>query len=404
MIATGTDVKPLECLLFMRNIKSASYFEQMKGRGSRVIGTDDLMAVTPDTKYKTHYVIVDAVGVCENDKTLSKPLDRKPSVSLEKVLQSVAQGMVHPDIVSTLAARLARLAREINADQTTEIADAAGGKDLTRLTSDLMESLDPDKNAQKAIEKYHLAEGQEPTEEQLNEIEQESMTEALKPFHNPKLRDLIIKIKSSLEQVIDEINQDELVSAGFDAAAKEKAQSLLTDFRKFLEENKDEIEAIRILYSRPYRAGLRYRHVKELANAIERSLSIRQPEQHLWRLYEAVEPEKVKGKGGKSLVDLIAVVRHAIAPEQPLIPVAMTIEERYQQWLAEQEVSGNAFTPEQRKWLDAIKDHIANSLSIEQDDFDDVPFNQMGGLGKVYQLFGDKLLTIIQQLNERLAA
>lgn len=102
-------MKPLECLVFLRNVNSASYFDQMKGRGCRIIGSDDLRAVTPDAKNKTHYVIVDAVGVCENDKTTSKPLDRKPSVSLEKLLQMVAQGMVHEDIVSTLATRLARL-------------------------------------------------------------------------------------------------------------------------------------------------------------------------------------------------------------------------------------------------------------------------------------------------------
>lgn len=404
MIATGTDVKPLECLLFLRNIKSASYFDQMKGRGCRIIGTDDLMAVTPDAKHKTHFVIVDAVGVCENDKSYSKPLDRKPSVSLEKVMQKVAQGMVHLDIVSTLAARLARLAREIDADQTAEIADVASGIGLTKLTSDLLSSLDPDTNTQKAIEKYHLPEGQEPTDEQLNEVEKESMSEALRPFHNPKLRETILKIKKSLEQVIDEINQDELVAAGFDAAAKLKAQSILANFHDFVEEQKDEIEAISILYSKPYRAGLRYRHVKELANAIERNLYIKQPEQSLWNLYETVEPYSVKGKGGKSLVDLIAIVRHAIDPEQPLVPVAMTIEERYLQWLAEQEAIGNTFTPDQRKWLDAIKDHIANSLSIDQDDFDDVPFNQMGGLGKVHQLFGDSIAKILKELNERLAA
>ncbi|MCS5696954.1 type I restriction endonuclease subunit R [Desulfofundulus thermocisternus] len=404
MIATGTDVKPLECLLFMRNVNSASYFEQMKGRGSRVISPDDLKRVTPDAKYKTHFVIVDAVGVCENDKTLSKPLDRKPSVSLEKILQLVAQGMVHPDIVSTLAARLARLQRELTPKEAEEIAAAAGGKGLNSLISGLLESLDPDINAQKAREKFRLSEEQEPTEEQLDEIEQESMAEALRPFHNPKLRETIIKIKSSLEQVIDEITQDELVEAGFDAAAKEKARSVLENFHRFLEENKDEIEAIQLLYSRPYRAGLRYRHVKELATAIERNLGIRRPEQQLWRLYEAVEPEKVKGKGGKALVDLIAIVRHALYPDQPLIPIAQTVEERYQQWLAEQEASGIVFTPEQRKWLDAIKDHIATSLSIDQEDFEEVPFNQMGGLGRVYQLFGDRLPEIIQELNERLAA
>ena len=102
MIATGTDVKPLECLIFMRNINSASYFEQMKGRGCRVIRPDDLQSVTPDAKQKTHFVIVDAVGVCERDKTTSKPLDRKPSVSLEKILNTVAAGAASDDICSTL--------------------------------------------------------------------------------------------------------------------------------------------------------------------------------------------------------------------------------------------------------------------------------------------------------------
>ena len=111
MIATGTDVKPLECLFFMRNINSASYFEQMKGRGCRVIKSDDLLSVTPDAKQKTHFVIVDAVGVCETDKTTSKPLDRKPSVPLDKILNMVAAGAASDDICSTLAARLTRLDR-----------------------------------------------------------------------------------------------------------------------------------------------------------------------------------------------------------------------------------------------------------------------------------------------------
>jgi len=405
MIATGTDVKPLECLLFMRMIRSASYFEQMKGRGSRIIGTDDLLAVTPDALHKTHYVIVDAVGVCEEDKTASKPLDRNPSVPLDKLLQMVAQGRVHPDIVSTLAARLARLGREISQDQSREIASQAEGESLSTLTSELLTSIDPDVNWQKAVEKYSIPEGQEPTEKQLDEVEHESMTEALKPFHQPKLRELIIVIKSSLEQVIDEITQDELLSAGYDADAKLKAKSKLEDFRRFLEENRDEIEAIRILYSKPYRAGLRYAQVKELRDAIERPpLSLKQPEFMLWKLYEAVEPDQVKGKGGKALVDLVAIVRHALHPEEPLVPVGTTVEERYVEWLSEQETAGVEFTREQRKWLDAIRDHIASSLYIDQDDFELPPLSQLGGLGKAHQLFGDKLSTILDELNERLAA
>jgi len=405
MIATGTDVKPLECLLFMRNINSAAYFEQMKGRGCRIIGEDDLQSVTPDAHHKTRFVIVDAVGVCEKDKTASKPLDRQPSVSLEKVLQTVAQGVVHPDVVSTLGARLARLGGEINDSQAKEISQAAGGKSLADLTGDLLSSIDPDVNFEKAIQKFETPDGQEPTDEQLEQVEQESMAEALKQFYDPDLRKLIISIRASLEQVIDEASQDELIHAGFDEAAKEKAQSILTDFRQFLEDHKDEIEAIKVLYSKPYRAGLRYRHVKELAEAIKRPpLSIQEPEAQLWKLYEALEPDKVKGTGGKNLVDLIAIVRHALHPDEPLVPVSMSVDERYQQWLTDQETAGNQFTPDQRRWLDAIKDHIATSLGIAQNDFEEVPFNQMGGLGKVYQLFGDRLPELLDDLNEKLAA
>jgi type I restriction enzyme R subunit len=180
---------------------------------------------------------------------------------------------------------------------------------------------------------------------------------------------------------------------------------MLANFRQFLDDNKDEIEAIKILYSRPYRAGLRYRHIKDLAAAIERPpLSLRQPHERLWRLFEAVEPDKVKGRGGKALVDLVAIVRHALDPNTPLVPVAATVDERYQKWLADQSAASVEFTTEQRRWLDAIRDHIAESLAIEQDDLNDVPFAQMGGLGRAHQLFGDRLTALLEELNGSLAA
>lgn len=112
----------------------------------------------------------------------------------------------------------------------------------------------------------------------------------------------------------------------------------------------------------------------------------------------------MKGHGGKALVDLVAMVRHVFEPERPLVPIEMTVQERYIQWLSECESRGLIFTNEQRQWLDAIRDHIAQSLHIEQQDFEEVPFSQMGGLGKVYQVFGEKLKAILKELNERLVA
>ena len=404
MIATGTDVKPLECLLFMRNVNSAGYFEQMKGRGVRVIERDDLQSVTPDARDKTHFVIVDAVGVCERDKTVSPPLERKPSVNIRKLLQRAAMGMGDADLVSSLASRLARLGRRVDEAQAARIAREAG-ESLARLTGRLLESIDAQRTYEATVERHGLSADEEPTPEQLDAVERDRMAGALRPFTRPGLRTAIIEITESLYQIIDEAAIDVLLDFGQSEAAVESARSKLDDFRRFISENRDEIEALRILYSRPYRAGLRYRHVKELRDALRNPpVGIHDPANGLWRLYEALEPDKVKGRGGSALVDLVAIVRHAIRPEEPLVPVAEQVEARYREWLEEKEHLGQTFTEDQRRWLDAIKDHIAASLSIDHDDFDDVPFNQWGGLGGVYRAFGEELDAVLAELNERLAA
>ncbi len=405
MIATGTDVKPLECLLFMRNVNSAGYFEQMKGRGVRVIDRDDLQGVTPDATDKTHFVIVDAVGVCERDKTVSPPLERKPSVGTKKLLQMVAMGMAHADLVSSLASRLARLGKRVDESQAARIAKEADGASLAALTGALLDSIDPQQTHDAATKEYGLSEDEDPTPEQLEATERKRMVEALKPFANPGLRRAIVEVAQSLYQIIDEAAIDVLLDFGHSEAAVESARSKLDDFKRFIEENRDEIEALRILYSRPYRAGLRYRHVKELRDALRNPpVGIHDPANGLWRLYEALEPDRVEGRGGNALVDLVAIVRHAIDPGGTLVPVADQVNARYREWLAEKEHRGQTFTSAQRRWLDAIKDHIASSLRIDTDDFEDVPFNQWGGLGGVWRAFGEDLDGVLAELNERLAA
>ncbi len=403
MIATGTDVKPLECLLFMRNIKSLGYFEQMKGRGCRVIDPDSLRSVTPDAKAKTHFVIVDAVGVCEEPKQVTKPLDRKPFVPLEKVLDAVKTGAADAELVSTLAARLARLDRQLDAKQGKAIQKAAGGTTVPQLAAALLKSIDPDEVSLHATQKFQLPPGTEPTDQQFQKVELERMQAALKPFHDPGLRKAILATQAALEQVIPQAERDTVLRAGFDANALEKAQGLVRSFRQFLEDNRQEIEALQILYSRPYRAGLRYSQVKELAELLNRPPHNLQPER-VWQAFAAVEPEKVMGQGGKKLADVIALVRHAIEPSSLLAPFGEAVEERYQKWLSDQAAAGVSFTPEQQRWLDAIKDHVAASLSIDPDDLSDVPFNQMGGLGRAYELFGPQLSGILDELNARLAA
>lgn len=406
MIATGTDVKPLECLLFMRNVKSLGYFEQMKGRGCRIVSPDDLQSVTPDAKVKDHFVIVDCVGVCEEEKSTTKPLDRKPTVPLDKLLDLVSKGVATDDVASALASRLIRLDQRIDDTQREIIRDASQGRSLAEMSTALVTSLDADANTAAAQSEFGVA---EPSDEQVQAIETRRIGEALKPFQSPKLREAILTVRRALEQVIDEQTPDELLQAGYSEQALHKARSMLTSFRQFIDANKDEIEAIRILYSRPYRAGLRFRHIKELAAKLNQPpfyVDPSRPEslKRLWQAYELVDPAKVKGKGGRQLVDVVALVKHAIDPSTPLAPMGMTVEERYREWLRDKETAGVRFTADQRKWLDAIKDHIASSLAIEQDDLEEVPFNTIGGLGRAYELFGDRLAPILDELNARLAA
>jgi type I restriction enzyme R subunit len=145
MIATGTDIKPLECLLFLRDVRSRVYYEQMKGRGTRVLTPTDLQSVSgAEAKAKTHFVIVDAVGVCESDKTESRPLERKPTVAFDKLLLGVALGKRDEDSLTSLAGRLARLDRELTPAQQKEVTTTSGGHTLGQMSAALLKAFDPD--------------------------------------------------------------------------------------------------------------------------------------------------------------------------------------------------------------------------------------------------------------------
>ncbi|MEO1497869.1 MAG: DEAD/DEAH box helicase family protein [Planctomycetota bacterium] len=404
MIATGTDVKPLECLLFMRNVGSGPYFEQMKGRGCRVVDAAELKQVTSDANVKDRFVIVDAIGVCERDKTESAPLDRKPHVALDKVLDLAGKGVADADLASTLAAKLARLDRRLNDEQRARIEQAAGGQTVQSIAADLLQAADPDAAAQQAAEANALGSAEEATDEQIAAAEADRAREALRPLLKADLRRAILDASRAADIVYDEQNLDTLVGAGFDAEAKAKAESRLADFRQYLDDNRERFEALQILYSKPYRAGLRLRHVKELRESLRADLQLAEPTPQLWRLFEAVEPDRVVKRQTDAVVDLVALVRHALQRDTPLVPLRQTIHERYDAWLAEKQAAGRTFTQDERRWLDAIRDHVAESLTIDPDDLDYVPFTTMGGLGAAHRLFGGELTEILAELNTALAA
>ncbi len=405
MIATGTDVKPIEVLIFLRDVRSRVYFEQMKGRGTRVLTPTDLQAVSgAEAHAKTHFVIIDAVGVCESDKTECRPLDRQPTVHLKNLLQRVIfPGGRDEDTLTTLAARLARLDRELSDEQRAQVVEASGGATPAKLAASLLRAFDPDAIAAAASGNPE-ADPEAVPPERYETVQRQLIAEACAPFDRAALRETLENLKRETEQTIDIFTLDEVASRGFDAAAKDKAAGLVQAFRDYLALHQAELDALQILYSRPYRQRLTEAMLKELEKKL-REQNAAWTEDRLWDAFAVAQPGRVRGRSQAGrFADLVALVRFALEHQPVLAPSADSVQERFEQWLRRKEGSGVVFTNEQRAWLGLIRDHIATSLSIEPDDFDYAPFTQRGGLGKAHQLSGDELPRLLDELNEVLAA
>jgi type I restriction enzyme, R subunit len=405
MIATGTDIKSLEIVMFLRAVRSRTYFEQMKGRGVRVMHASDFQAVTPDAKQKDHFVIVDCVGVCEQDLADTQPLERQPAVSFEKLLQAVAFGNTDPEVISSLAGRLARMDRRIGKHEREALAQVANGTPLQAITADLIAALDPDRQIEAARTATGLQLEAAPTAAQISQAAQQLIQGAAAPIaSNPTLRQRLIDLHKTFEQTIDTVSKDVVLEATFSAEAKEKAKGLVTSFEQFITEHKDEITALQVLYSRPYKARLRFEDIKVLADAIQAPPRAWTPEA-LWRAYETLDKSKVRGAGAQRiLTDIVSLVHFALHHEPELIPFSETVHGRFATWLSQQEHRGRHFTDEQRHWLELIRDHVAGNLKIEIDDFGLSPLTQRGGIGKAYQVFGETLVPLLDELNQVLIA
>ncbi|WP_206021995.1 type I restriction-modification enzyme R subunit C-terminal domain-containing protein [Rhodoferax bucti] len=388
MIATGTDIKPVEIVVFMRSVKSRSFFEQMKGRGVRVCNPTDLAAVNPGEHIKKdHFVIVDCVGVCERDKTDSRPMDAKKSVPLDKLLQAVSLGNVEDEVLSSIAARLARLDKDASDADRAKVVELSGGKTLRDLARGIVEALNID-----ATQDMPPAEADQ------------RLRDATKPFAAPALREQLLKMKQKADLVIDTVTQDSLLHAGF-SEGSDRATALVQSFEDFIAQHKDEITALQILYSRPTRAPLKFEDVKALADALH-APPLNIDEGALWQAYATLRKDKVKGATQRRLLtDLVSLVRFAMQQTNELVPYPERVQANFKAWLAQhQQTDNKPFTTEQQHWLEMIRDHIAANLGIEIDDFEYAPFNAQGGLGKVHQLFGAELPKVIEELNRELAA
>ena len=398
MIATGTDIKPVEVVIFMRDVKSEGYFEQMKGRGVRTVDDSTLAQVTPDAGTKTRFILIDAVGVTEGKKNVSQPLERKRSIGFEALLDQIAQGRRDDDALASLAARLAAVDRKIGPEDRARVREATGGDDLQALGNRLLDAIDPDTIERKASET-----GATVTDEIRRRVAEELKDTACAPFDNPEVRKLLVAIKQKTEIVIDEINPDRVVSAAYDL---ERARERVATFRQFIEENRDELTALQILYNRP--AGqqrVTYAQLTALAQAM------RDPPHHLtsadlWQAYRRLDEARVRGAPAETLLtELVVLVRFALGQIEVLEPISVQVEQRFNLWIGREKRAGREFTDEQMAWLVLIRDYVAANAEISRRDLQETPaFADRGGVVRARALFGPRLPEMLEELTDALVA
>jgi type I restriction enzyme R subunit len=373
--------------------------------------------------------------VVEHPKLDTKSLDRQPFIPFKRLLELVSSGADNDELLSSLAGRLARLAQRLSPADEQAISAASGGPNLTDLANTLLHAVDPDRRLNAAQQATGLA---DPPAEAV-----EAAAEALRGQAaaliggNVALRNVLLAIQERNEQVLDTVNVDELVEAGFDQQATDLAQTMIQSFRDFLEEKKDELDALQIIYNMPtlslrgstiaerrarYEVGsppnppeggtasppfggpggrrLTFDDLKTLEAEITRTRPTWTTEA-LWNAYAKLK-NAPRLSGPKRLTNLISLIRAVVQLEDELIPYPDLVLQRYQDWLAAQEAAGHEFTPAQRQWLDKIAEVVGVNLAFTRRDFNDY-FQAEGGLNAANKLFGKaELNELLNDLNEAL--
>jgi type I restriction enzyme R subunit len=404
MIATGTDVRPLECLLFMRDVKSKNYFEQMKGRGTRTITIDDLRKVTPSARYtKDHFVIVDAIGVTKSLKTDSRPLEKRPGVPLKDLLGAVAVGTRDEELFTSLASRLVRLEKQIKEKEKAQFLEKSGGKTISQVARGLLDAFNPDtlEELQQRVRRENSQASASEVDEKYHNSVRELQERAAAPFTG-EMNQFIENVRKAHSQIIDSINPDELINAAWNKDSAAKASDLIQEFNNWMEANKAEITALQIYYDQPFRRReVTCKMIKEVLDKLLLDKPLLAPV-NIWRAYEQLE--KVKGQPKSELIALVSLIRNITRVDSSLTAFDKTVDKNFQEWVFKKQAGAIKFNEEQMQWLRMIKDFVVSSFHIDRDDFELSPFNASGGLGKMWQLFGEKMDQIINEMNEELVA
>lgn len=401
MIATGTDIKPLEIVFFMRTVKSQLLFEQMKGRWVRVIDESDYQSVTPDNKRKTHFVIIDAVGVIDQDKTDTRPLDKKPMVSFDNIIKYIKMGSTDPDLLSTLVSRLSRASKSFTPEQNAELKEI-GWVDIHELENNIIQAIDEDNIRDAALRQSWKSHEDDLTDDEINSSRKTLAKQALKPLYNAKYREKLTEIKTLNEQIIDTVSLDTVTFSWYDTWAKEKAKAIIESFQDFIEENKDELDLIKAYYNKSYKHKVSYEEIKALSKKIENHPRIRWGKS-LWNAYKLLEPEKVPlDNSDFSNTDYLSLLDFTFHETELLEPFRLKIESNYEKWLWNMQSQWIEFSEKQLEWLEEIKNEIVNNVSVSIEDFNYGNLVQKWGIWAAYEVFWDRLSEVIEGMNREL--
>ena len=400
MIATGTDIKPLECLIFMRDVRSKNFYEQMVGRGTRTLSLEDLKKVSPSaTESKDHFVIVDAVGVTNSKKIETKSFERKLGISLKELMLNVALGDDSEDTLNSLAERITRLDKRLTKKEQKDFVVIVGAS-ARDIAYNLLHAHDEDTIFERAQE---LASSDAPNEKEIKKAQKSLLREATDPFFNPDARDFIENVHKNHTQIIDSVNIDSVLFAGYDSQKDENVSKTILTFREFIEENKDEIIALRIIYNESYKdRPMVIQQLKALYETLQqKNLTV----DRVWEAYATKDVEKVKKRSTMAqITDLISLIRYEMGVVTELSPFADCVNQNFKDWTFKKNAGYLQFTEDQMEWLRLIKEHIISSLSILEEDFDYTPFDRKGGLIGFYEAFGDNYKNILYEMNVELVA
>jgi type I restriction enzyme R subunit len=326
-------------------------------------------------------------------------------MSLKDLLQNVAVGNTEEEILSTLANRLIRLDKQINTSEKAKFAEQADGRTVNQVVKELLNAYDPDivESMESRVRSQMANEAPARIEAAIEQEKKQIIENAVAIFHNPDLRNYIVDVRKKYDQVIDTINMDEVTNIGWVNDQEKAAALTISNFTAWIEAHKEEITALQLFYSQPYRRReLTYKMIKELYEKLKTEQPMLAPS-HVWRAYEQLR--QTNGSAKNELIALVSLIRKVSGIDSSLTGYDKTVDRNFQAWVFKKQAGTTTkFNEEQMQWLRMIKDYVASSFHVEKDDFELDPFNKIGGLGKMWQLFGDKTEEIINELNEVLAA